>query len=76
MDYGTIGTKAEQYKIMRRDYDPFYQEIYVKQRLTTNMRFLEKMHIFAEIENEIDPIRDLAPAMDRKKIEEKYFYIV
>ena len=33
---------TEDYKKMRRDLDPFYQEIYVKGRINMDMRFLEK----------------------------------
>jgi chorismate synthase len=72
MDYSVIAEKSEQYKKMRMDFDPFYQQIYVSGRLTTNMRFLEKMRIFAEIENEIDKIRGKALPMDRAVIENKY----
>jgi chorismate synthase len=64
--------RTEDYKRMRRDLDPFYQEIYVKGRVTMEMRFLEKMRIFAEIENEIDAIRDKAPKSSPKAIHEKY----
>ncbi|MBA7615807.1 Chorismate synthase [subsurface metagenome] len=57
---------------MRRDFDPFYQEIYVKGRITADMRFLEKTRILAEIEQEIDAIRDKAPRMKPSEIQEKY----
>ena len=60
------------YKKMRCDLDPFYQEIYVKGRITQNMRFLEKAQIFAEIEKEIRKIRRKAPKMTRKAVREKY----
>lgn len=60
------------YKKMRRDYDPFYQEIYVKERITPEMRFLEKAQVFAEIEKEIDPIRKLGRKMVPEEIMEKY----
>jgi chorismate synthase len=36
------------------------------------MRFLEKAAVFAQIEKEIDQIRDKAPKTDAKKIKEKY----
>jgi chorismate synthase len=36
------------------------------------MRFLEKMSVFAQIENEIDEIRAKAPAYDAQEILEKY----
>ena len=60
------------YKRMRHDLDPFYQEIYAKGRITMDMRFLEKVKVFAEIENEIDAIRDKAPKVDPSEIKEKY----
>jgi chorismate synthase len=60
------------YKKMRRDLDPFYQEIYVKSRITMDMRFLEKAKILAEIEKQIDAIRDKAPRLSPQQIQEKY----
>ncbi|MBN2143933.1 MAG: chorismate synthase [Candidatus Aureabacteria bacterium] len=60
------------YKEMRRDFDPFYQEIYVKTRIHPDMHFLEKMKVFAEIEKEIDDIRAKTPLFDPKKVEEQY----
>ena len=60
------------YKKMRRDLDPFYQEIYVKDRITMEMRFLEKAKILAEIEKEIDAIRGKAPKSAPAEIQDKY----
>lgn len=60
------------YKQMRHDLDPFYQDIYVKGRITMDMRFLEKVKVFAEIEDEIDVIRNKAPKVDPSEIKEKY----
>ena len=60
------------YKKMRCDLDPFYQEIYAKNRITSEMRFLEKMRILAEIEKEIDAIRQKAPQMAPTAISDKY----
>ncbi|MCM8815707.1 MAG: chorismate synthase, partial [Candidatus Omnitrophica bacterium] len=57
---------------MRCDLDPFYQEIYVKGRVNMDMRFLEKMRVFSEIEKEIDDIRAKAPKMSYDEIYEKY----
>ena len=63
---------SNDYKQMRHDLDPFYQEIYVKGRINMDMRFLEKTKILAEIEQEIDPIRDKAPKMSASAIKDKY----
>jgi chorismate synthase len=60
------------YKKMRHDLDPFYQEVYVKGRINMDMRFLEKTRILAEIEQEIDAIRDKAPKMSPKAVQDKY----
>jgi len=60
------------YKQMRMDHDPFYQEIYVKKRITPEMRYLEKMTIFAQIEKEIDDIRAKTPEFKPDEIMEKY----
>ncbi len=63
---------TESYKRMRHDLDPFYQEVYVKGRITMEMRFLEKARIFGEIEQEIDAIRAKAPQLSPKAIRDKY----
>ena len=63
---------TNEYKKMRRDLDPFYQEIYLKGRITMEMRFLEKTKILADIEQEIDAIRDKAPKLSSAEIADKY----
>ncbi len=63
---------TQAYKRMRSDCDPFYQEIYVKGRITGQMRFLEKIKVLAEVEQEIDAIRAKAPAIEAGRIREEY----
>ncbi|MHC4757383.1 MAG: chorismate synthase, partial [Planctomycetota bacterium] len=63
---------TESYKQMRWDMDPFYQEIYVKERINMEMRFLEKTKVLAEVEQEIDSIRSKAPKIDSQDIRDKY----
>ena len=63
---------TEAYKRMRRDLDPFYQAVYVGKRITPDMRFLEKMAVFAEIEKQIDAIRGLGAVMSADEVHEKY----
>ncbi|MFB0556225.1 MAG: chorismate synthase [Phycisphaerae bacterium] len=60
------------YKAMRHDLDPFYQEVYIKGRINMDMRFLEKVGILAQIEKEIDDIRDKAPKLSANAIRDKY----
>jgi chorismate synthase len=63
---------TDDYKTMRRNMDPFYQEIYVKNRISMEMRFLEKARILAEIEQQIDEIRSKTPQMAADAIRDKY----
>jgi chorismate synthase len=63
---------VNRYKRMRHDTDPFYQEVYVKGRITPDMRFLEKMAVLAKIEGEIDEIRAKAPRLSPAAIRDKY----
>ncbi|MCK5565995.1 MAG: chorismate synthase [Planctomycetes bacterium] len=72
IDHETIYEYTERYKKMRCDYDPFYQNIYVNGRVNMEMRFLEKMQVFAQIEKEIDPIRDMQKEMVMQEIKDKY----
>jgi chorismate synthase len=72
VDHQKVLRQTDAFKKMRRDLDPFYQQIYIKGRVTMDMRYLEKMKIFAEIEREIDAIREKAPATDPRAIREKY----
>ncbi|MBN2375596.1 MAG: chorismate synthase [Sedimentisphaerales bacterium] len=72
VDYAQALEYTNAYKKMRHDHDPFYQEIYVKGRITEDMRFLQKTKIMAEIENEISDIRKKAPKFVPGEIKEKY----
>ncbi|MCF7958133.1 MAG: chorismate synthase [Phycisphaerae bacterium] len=72
IDYAKVFESTERYKQMRWDYDPFYQELYVKGRLLPEMRYLEKMAVLAEVEEQIDPIRSMAPKVVAQEIKEKY----
>jgi chorismate synthase len=65
-------TYTSQFKKMKCDLDAFYQEIYVNKRINPDMRFLEKMKILAELEQEIDAIRGKAAKMKPDEIQEKY----
>lgn len=72
VDHETAWAATEAYKRMRRDFDPFYQEVYVHGRVTMDMRFLQKARIFAEIENEIDAIRGRAPQSEPRQVLANY----
>ncbi len=72
VDHQKIYEYTEAYKKMRHDYDPFYQNVYVGGRIKPEMRFLEKMAVMAQIEKEIDPIRDTQKEMVPAEILDKY----
>ena len=72
IDHNKILKYTEDYKKMRCDLDPFYQEIYVKNRINPEMRFLEKATILAQVEQEIDDIRNKAPQVAPDQVREKY----
>ncbi len=63
---------TQNYERMRHDLDPFYQAIYVKQRIHMDMRFLEKTAVLAQVEKEIDAIRDSGPRMSLEEIRDTY----
>ncbi len=60
------------YKTMRHDLDPFYQELYVKGRLHMDLRFLEKAAVLAQVEQQIDEIRDKAPRLAPEEVRARY----
>ena len=72
VDVKKIIKYTDDYKRMRHDHDPFYQEIYVKKRITPDMRFLEKMAVLAKVEKEIPKIRKKAPSFNAAGIKKKY----
>jgi chorismate synthase len=72
METSAIHKSTDMFKKMRRDTDPFFQEIYAKNRVTMEMRYLQKMHVFAEVEQEIDAIREKTPRISIDVIRAKY----
>jgi len=72
VEHGKAFEYTKRYKQMRCDRDPFYQEIYIKNRIHPEMRFLEKTGVLAEIERQIDQIRDKAPEMSGEEVRAEY----
>lgn len=72
VDHEKVYTYTESFKKMRRDTDPFYQELYVKGLLHMDMRFLEKARVLAEVEQQIDEIRSKAPRIPAERIRSDY----
>jgi chorismate synthase len=72
LDYRKTLEYTNNFKKMKCDLDPFYQELYVKGRISADMRFLEKAAVFAHVEKEIDAIREKAPKMSARQIKDKY----
>jgi chorismate synthase len=72
INYDDLPRYAANYKRMRVDTDPFYQEIYAGKRITMDMRFLQKAAVLAQVEQEIDAIRGRARGMNHAAIVEEY----
>ena len=70
--HGKAYEYTQAYKKMRRDLDPFYQELYVGGRMGRDMHFLEKTRVLAEIEQEIEAIRAKAPQISAQEIAAEY----
>ena len=72
VDNAEILAYTNNYKKMRADLDPFYQYVYVQNRVNMDMRFLEKTAVFAQIEKDIDKIRDTAVHVGGQEVRAKY----
>ncbi len=72
VDYDQAYEYTQNYKRMRHDLDPFYQTVYVNRRLHMDMRFLEKVAVLADIEQQIDSIRDRAPRLTQQEVLDQY----
>ena len=66
----TIRAKAAAYREVRRTYDPVYQAVFASGRLKPEMRFLEKMAVLAEFEQEIPGLE--WPPMDEQAIRKEH----
>ena len=64
--------QVDTFREVRRTFDPIYAWVYGKGRINPDMRFLEKAAILAQIEKEIDAIREKAPKLAPEQVREKY----
>ncbi|MBN1868673.1 chorismate synthase [Candidatus Sumerlaeota bacterium] len=71
MEHEKAFAQTERFREMRRDTDPFYQNIYVQGRIRPEMRFLEKAAVLAQVEQEIDAIRG-AISFSHDEVRSKY----
>ncbi len=56
--------KVEAFREVRRTHDPIYQWVFGEGRLHSEMRFLDKMAVLAELEKNLIDIRDSAAPID------------
>ncbi len=70
MDIEKIREKAQAYRTVRKLYDPVYQEIFAQGKFNSDMRFLEKAAVLAELEKRIPEIPK--PKYDEDEVREKY----
>ncbi len=64
MDYATIKERVDIFKKFRTENDPVYKLVYGENRITPEMRLLEKMAVLAEVEK-------MVPDIKRKPFDEK-----
>ncbi|MFA7693625.1 MAG: chorismate synthase [Candidatus Hydrogenedentes bacterium] len=68
----TARKMVDQFRRVRRDYDPIYNWIFNDKRFTEDMRFLEKMAVLAELEKQLIAIQDAARPLDAHAIRAEY----
>jgi len=65
-----IQKKSALFKKIRREYDPIYQELYVNKRITSEMRFLEKMKVLEKLEEILATTK--VPKLNMETIKSEY----
>jgi len=68
----TIREKVSSFKKMRRETDAVYKMVYDEGRITPDMRFLEKMAVLADIEENVPEISKEVQKYDPDAVREKY----
>ncbi len=64
--------KVDKFRQVRRDYDPIYEWLFTDGRYTTDMRFLEKAAVLAELEKNLIDIQDKGRKMDAAAISKEH----
>lgn len=72
VDIDTARAKVDKFREVRRDYDPIYQWLFTDGRYTTDMRFLEKAAVLAELEKNLIAIQDAGRKMDAVAISKEH----
>ncbi len=72
MPIDSIRAKVDAYREMRRKVDPIYRWVFEEGRFNSDMRFLQKMAVLAELERDLIAIRERGPAEDPKALREEY----
>jgi len=71
MPLDVIHRQVDAYKRMRRENDPVYRMVYGEERITADMRFLEKTAVLAEIEKKVPEISRLME-FDEQAVRERF----
>ena len=71
LPYETIRSSVETFKQLRRDYDPIHTLVYKEGRITSDMRFLQKIAVLAEVEQLVPEI-SAKKKFDQDEAREKY----
>lgn len=65
-----IREKAAAYRMLRKEHDPVYQEIFASGKMHSDMRFFEKAAVIAELEKRIPDLPK--PKFNEEEVREKY----
>ncbi len=68
----TAMKKVDTFRKVRREYDPIYEWVFTSGRFNSDMRFLEKAAVLAQLEKELWDIQDKARPMNSKAIAEEH----
>ncbi len=71
VDHDVAREKVDAFRRVRRDLDPIYDWVFTQKRFTSEMRFLEKIAVLAELERDLISIREQARPVDAQAIREE-----
>ena len=71
MPLETIRDRVDAFKRMRRENDPVYRIVYEEDAITSDMRFLQKMAVLADIEKRVPEISKMMQ-FDEAAVRDKY----
>lgn len=72
MDLDAVRKQVDTFRRVRRDCDPIYEWAFSEGRINSEMRFLHKMAVIAELERDLLQIRERAKEVDKQAIRQEH----